>query len=218
MITMKKSNDVIYIAVISCAALVLAFLSITVQLVDRIYLSLGPIVSDRTLDFFFNFAFLLLAGLIFFFYRKWRIAEAARQDLDDIVTSISPDVLIVIGQDRQIRLCNRSVTRMFGMEPHEVIGRKTDYLYKDRRTVDPRGREIYEVLDREGFHVGHATGMRKDSSEMPIEIITAVLKGQRGAVLLLRDITERIKAEQMVRKVRDFYRTLFDEFPIPIRF
>lgn len=214
----RESGDAVRLFFFSLAALMLSFLSVSFDLVERVYQVLGCVMPEKAIDLFFNFMFLVLAGLIFFCYRRWRASEAARGELDDIVESINPDVVIVIDRDRRIRICNSAVMRMFGLHADEVIGKKTDCLYRDRRTTETRAREIYHALEQEGFHVGEATGVRREGGEFPVEIIASALRQGRGAVLLIRDITARKDAEAKVIRVRDFYRSLFDEFPVPIRF
>jgi PAS domain S-box-containing protein len=110
--------------------------------------------------------------------------------------------LILVERDRSITLCNASVKRIFGYTPDEVVGRKTDLLYFDRRTnKDLKPREIYEALQRDGFHIGMATGRRKNGQTFPLEIISAEVSVRGGAVLLLRDLTERMQAEEKRREL-----------------
>jgi PAS domain S-box-containing protein len=129
----------------------------------------------------------------------------ARHFSDEIslVSSISPDALMVVNRDRGIVMCNRSVARLFGYTVEETVGRTTDLLYSDRRVDKSRPREIYDALARDGFHVGVATGRRKDGSTFPLEIISAEVSGRDAAVLLLRDITERAEAERQRRILED---------------
>ncbi len=86
---------------------------------------------------------------------------------------------------------------MFGYESSEVVGQKTDLLYFDRQAKDKKNK-IYDHLERIGFHVGDAIGKRRDGGTFPLEIITGKLLEGSGAVILLRDITERIALEQQL--------------------
>jgi diguanylate cyclase (GGDEF)-like protein/PAS domain S-box-containing protein len=120
-------------------------------------------------------------------------------ELDTILSSIGPDVLIVIDADRNITLCNGAVERMYGYSKEETLGAKTDLLYFDRR-LDKGKNEIRDDLQEKGFHVGRARGRRRNGELFPLEVITATLVKTPGAVLLLRDITERERLEaQLVR-------------------
>jgi len=123
-----------------------------------------------------------------------------KETLEDILSNISPDVLMVVSPDRTIRVCNSSVQRMFGYEMDEVIGRETDILYFDRRSNPGHSGEIYEILETEGYHIGLATGIKKNGELLPLEIITGKLRSRAGAVLLLRDISERTRMEAELKR------------------
>ncbi|MBM4144031.1 MAG: PAS domain S-box protein [Lentisphaerae bacterium] len=141
------------------------------------------------------------AALTWLFVRRWRAAAVQMGRLEDVVCSISPDTLLVIDADRRIRRCNDSVRRLFGYEPAEVIGQRTDLLYADRRGDPTQPGEVRRAMDKQGFHVGTATGRSKDGATVPLEIITSLLTHRPGAVLVLRDISERISAEHEQRQV-----------------
>jgi len=103
---------------------------------------------------------------------------------------------MVVDPNRTIRFCSPAVEDVFGHQVTDVIGRKTDLLYHDRRTVKD-GHEIYEHLERFGFHIGSATGRHKDGAAVPLEIVTSKLRNRAGAVVLARDISERKRVEEL---------------------
>jgi len=129
-------------------------------------------------------------------WAAWRATLRRRNELETIVASVAPDVLLVTGPDRTIRLANPAVATMFGYRPEDILGSKTDVLYSDRRPVDDRS-EIRDNLRKFGFHIGSARGRRRDDSALPLEIVTGKLRGRSGAVLLIRDVTERVRLEEM---------------------
>lgn len=145
-----------------------------------------------------NFLFVWLVILLVLSYMRWRRAAMHSQELEDIIDSINPDVLLVIDKDRTVLMCNRTIEWMFGRPVNEIIGNKTDLLYFDRRQVPGQKHEIHDALEREGFHVGAATGRKLDGTLFPMEIITGLLKKHGGSVLLLRDTSERQRAEEML--------------------
>jgi PAS domain S-box-containing protein len=153
-----------------------------------------------------NLLFFWLLVLLVVAFRRWRSASASRSELEAIVSSISPDVLLVVMPNRDIVMCNASVERMFGYRPEEVVGSKSELLYFDRRVSRDRPREIYDALEKDGFHIGEARGKRRNGETFPLEIIAGEIGGRAGAVLLLRDITERKQAgerrEQLQRRIQ----------------
>ena len=159
-----------------------------------------PHAHQMLVQFMIQFLVVWLIVLLVMSYLRWRKEALKNAELEDIVDSISPDVLLVVDPQRNILMASMSVTRMFGYDPADVIARKTDLLYGDRRNMTNGKREIYEALEREGFHFGWATGKHKDGRLFPLEIITGILKRRGGSVLLLRDITERKNTEHLLRQ------------------
>lgn len=188
-------------------AIVIAFLLIALKLaihfVDELYRFFAAYTKFPVGQMLIDFLFIWLMILLFMMFRRWRRAESMQADLDAVLSSISPDALLVVGPDRKIRMCNDSVERIFGRRPDEVIGSTTELLYYDRRANPERPREIFEVLARKGFHYGLAKGKRKDGGTVPLEIISGELVGRSGAVLLVRDITDRLALEEHKRRMEE---------------
>ena len=182
------------LVVSSCVALVGG----TINFNERLLAFFQPHASQPAVEFLINFLFVWLLALLILSYLRWRRAALRSRELEDIIDSINPDVLLVVDKHRNVLMANKSISRMFGYRLEEVLAGKTDRLYGDRRQVGGQRHEIYDVLEREGFHVGLATGIRKDGSQFPLEIITGLLKSHGGSVLLLRDITDRRRAEEML--------------------
>ena len=143
-----------------------------------------------------NCLFFWLVLLLWLAFRRWREAIRRREEFEDILSSISPDALVVADRNRTIVMCNSSVRRILGYAEDDVINQKTDLLYYDRRTSKEYPREIYEALKKDGFHIGTAIGRKKEGGTVPLEIISGELPGRGGVVLLLRDISERICMEE----------------------
>ncbi len=182
-------------------AFVVSLMGAAINFNDRLIGFFRPHASQPLVLFLINFLVIWLIGLLVASYLRWRQAAMKSAELEDIVDSISPDVLMVVDPDRNIIMTSVSVLRMFGFEPLDVVGRKTDLLYGDRRCLSGTKHEIYDALEEEGFHIGVATGIRRDGSNFPLEIITGLLKNHGGSVLLLRDITERKNTEaQMIQQ------------------
>ena len=155
------------------------------------YTQLPVVQWITTLLFFWVLALLWIA------YRRWCQAIRRQLEFETIISSIGPDVFIVIKPDRTITICNNATRMMFGYESSEVVGQKTGLLYFDRQAKDKKNK-IYDHLERIGFHVGDAIGKRRNGETFPLEIITGKLLEGSGAVILLRDITERIALEEQL--------------------
>jgi len=93
-----------------------------------------------------------------------------QKELEDVIESISPDVLMVVDRERNVIMCNASVKNMFGYEVKEVINKKTDLLYFDRRSDLFHRHEIHDKLEKDGYHMGLAMGKTKDGTTFHLEI------------------------------------------------
>jgi PAS domain S-box-containing protein len=176
-------------------ALCVAFITITLNMLvtfnDDLHAFFDTFSGVRIVGLMVNALVVWLAILLWVAYARYRQAQKREEHLDAIITSISPDALLVVRPDRTVELCNGSVERIFGRGSEEIIDHDTEHLYFDRRLDPSKTNEIRDALDRKGFHYGLATGKRKDGSTVPLEIISGDIVGQSGAVLLIRDITER---------------------------
>lgn len=199
--TGKERRDIIIVTAIT---LFLPLFSMYIHLSERLYDFSTNYELLGVTEYLINFCFLYLSGLLYLTYRRWLKAEKKRKELENIIDSINPDVLIVVDQRRKIIVCNNTMQRMFGYNVDEAVQQTTDFLYFDRRSYhEDNKREIYEILEKEGFHIGLATGKKKSGETFPLEIITGSLSGEQGAVLLLRDITIRKEAEDALLKARN---------------
>ncbi|MBM4150002.1 MAG: PAS domain S-box protein, partial [Lentisphaerae bacterium] len=147
-----------------------------------------------------NALFFWLLLLMWAAHRQWRAAVRQEDDLRGIVSAITPDTLLVIAPDRTITMCNPSVKPMFGYDGDEIIGRKTDTLYD--RPPEEQTAGVRATLDGVGFHMGTAVGIKRDGTRFPIDVVTSRLRGRPGAIVLLRDISVRHRAEVELRESR----------------
>jgi len=194
-----RSLSSIYVAII--IAVILIGFNLLVAFHDRAIGVLAFISEVPAVWILGNLLCAWLVVLLIVAFKRWRRDARNELEVGTVVSNISPDVLLVVSPQRTIRMCTEAVRRIFGYDPGEVIGRKTELLYGDRRKNPEQPHEIFDVLQRGGFHYGLASGKRSDGSKFPLEIITAELTGRGGAVLLIRDISERVEMELQQREL-----------------
>ncbi|MBL7115178.1 MAG: response regulator [Kiritimatiellae bacterium] len=192
----KERKAVADLTIAMTIGVLLAFMNLTLNFSGSLHDFFSDYITAEVMSWIVNVLFFWLVLLLWLAFRRWRQESHQRAELENVISSISPDALIVVSPDRTIDYCNASVTRIFGYAPEDVLGQTTDLLYYDRRQDKSHRGEIRDALEFDGFHVGSATGKRADGSTVPLEIITGNLSGSHGAVLLLRDITERVESEQ----------------------
>lgn len=208
-----KSTELLDLCIVLVVAAILSIFSMSIHTIGWLFSFFNAYTNLPLAEFLINVSFLSLMGLLWITYNRWRKAAKRQAELENIISSISPDVLLAVDSDRTIIECNDSLKRMFGYEVNEIINHKTDFLYFDWRSSESNSddwHEISDMLERDGFHIGWATGKKKNGQTMPLEIITANLSSRGGAVQLLRDITERQRAEEALRESEEKYRDLFE--------
>jgi len=197
-----KTREIMLIWLAIVTAIVVAIYRLVVTFANSEMRSATVFAFLPAEDWITNLLIFWALILLLFSCFMWRTAAAHQRELEVVISSVSPDVLLVVTPDRTVNLCNPAVKGMFGYEPGDVIGRKTDLLYFDRRLTQGT-REIHDSLDKFGFHVGFATGRRKTGETFPLEIITGDMLGRRGAVVLIRDITDRKRGEEQLQRAKE---------------
>ena len=182
-------------------AFVLILLNISINFIKEIHEFFAAYAHLAVADWIVNILFFWLVVLLWVAVSRWRETSRRGQELERIVSSISPDSLLVLDADQNVVMCNASLGRMFGYQPKEMYGRKAGVLYEHWRLGSEGPKEMRESFVRDGFYIGIATGRRRDGRTFPLEIIGAELKGGDGTVLLLRDIGERFRSQEERREL-----------------
>ncbi|MCX6906066.1 MAG: PAS domain S-box protein [Verrucomicrobia bacterium] len=169
-----------------------------------------PVVHALT-----NFLFFWLLALLWIAYRRWHEALIRQRELETIFTSINPDVLLVADGEDRITMCTVVVADMFGYQPGELLGKRTDFLYTERIEAVQK-RETASHPKGKGSSIGYATGRKKDGSPLALEIIVSHLMSSIGKVILLRNIAAWKDAESSLIESEHRYRSLVENAPVGV--
>ncbi|HEX2122879.1 MAG TPA: PAS domain S-box protein [Thermoanaerobaculia bacterium] len=116
----------------------------------------------------------------------------------------APDGIIVVDANGTIVIVNSQTERMFGYTRQELIGQAIEIVVPDRwrgRHVGDRNSYVDNPVTRPMGAGRTLTGRTKDGSELPVEISLSPLYTEEGMLVMsiVRDITERRKAEELIQ-------------------
>jgi len=143
---------------------------------------------------------------------KEKKAEEKNLLLSSIVEN-SDDAIIGKSLDGTITSWNNGAERIYGYNSAEVIGKSIQIL------APPSGRkEITGILKRirAGEQIQHyqTKRLRKDGTEIDVSLTISPIRNKEGKIFgastIARDITERKKAEDLLRKSEVKFRTVAD--------
>lgn len=198
-------KEVFLISLILASVFIFIFLSLTIDFgigVSDVITFFGGLTSTKV---FINSVFLFLVSALFILHRRWRLSESKKQEFEDVIQSINPYALIVVDPNNKIIMCNRAASTLLGYDMTEMTHNDINLFLTDGRP-SAYLTNIFETINRNDYYIGEITGKRKNGSSVSLEIIGAALKNCAGAVILLRDITDRKKNRErllMLQKAMD---------------
>ena len=149
--------------------------------------------------------------------KRWEQETAARERSETAlrqsqlrlagIVETAMSAIISTDAEQRIVLFNAAAEKMFGRSARDVEGQTVDQLIPERFRAAHR-EHIHRLLQTgvSGDQMGMArtlTGLRADGREFPIEasaISQIEIGGERIFTVILRDITERKRAEESVRE------------------
>jgi PAS domain S-box-containing protein len=161
----------------------------------------------------------MLLAIVLFYYQSGerRASDTALQNaqaqVSDIVDS-AMDAIVSVDESQRIVLYNPAAERVFGWPRAAVMGRPLDTLIPARFRAGHHGH--IERFGRTGVtsrRMGEPRvlyGLRARGEEFPIEasISQHVEGGRKLFTVILRDVTERVRAEEDLRRSREELREL----------
>jgi len=151
---------------------------------------------------------------------KSKKAEKKLKKARKMFTSLfnsSPEAALYHDKEGRIINVNPRFTELFGYAPEEIIGRKIDegMIYPENKTEEGE-RLTKNGLTFKGISDYETIRKKKDGTLVPVIISTAPViidKKTQGTIALYRDITERKKIEDTLRKSQQEFASLFKSSP-----
>jgi PAS domain S-box-containing protein len=123
------------------------------------------------------------------------------------ILDLAEDAIIVIDQDRAITLFNQGAVKLFGYEPHEILSAPIDRLLTEPLHVDPPPSMEAVALTAEPArrlaHPREVQAVRSDGTAFPAEASVSKLTVAHKTTwtIILRDMTDRLRAEQQLHSL-----------------
>jgi len=124
------------------------------------------------------------------------------------------DAIITVDERQHIVLFNKAAEEVFGCAREEAVGAPLNWFIPERFRAGHN--DLVRRFGESGAasrRMGHArvvTGLRRNGEEFPIEasISTVAESGQHFYTVILRDVTQRVRADEALRRSREEIREL----------
>ena len=127
--------------------------------------------------------------------------EHSQKDLRTQAQAIEAcaDGIAILSERAEFVYMNRAHAAIFGYEsPQEMIGKSWKVLYGEQEAIRFE-QDVLPVLARDSRWAGEGVARRKDGRSFPQQVSLAVL-AEGGMVCVCRDLSERRKMEEQLRK------------------
>ena len=128
-----------------------------------------------------------------------------------------PDIsfeAIIIHESGKILEANSAIKEAFGYAPSEIIGNRVLMLIAEDSL-----NAVSEKLHQESLEPYIVTGIKKDGSVFPLEIVQKAVpyKERTARAMALRNVSEREQMHKALMECQQQYRTLLDTIPSGIQ-
>jgi len=153
--------------------------------------------------------------------RMNKAAQVNEAQLAGIINS-AMDAIITMGEDQRIRLFNPAAEKMFQRPASEVLGKELTMLIPSRlRTKHESDVHSFgktSTTKRSMGRLGMIYGLRANGEEFPLEVSISQTEfdGQKTFTAILRDITERKRAEAQLLESEERFRAMANSAPVLI--
>ncbi len=140
-----------------------------------------------------------------------------------VIVEAASDAVISMDERGGILLANPATARIFGYDPAELIGKPLTVLMPEYiRKLHEAGFKRYLATGERhlNWHGTELTALRKNGQEFPVEVSFAEMtsSGHRMFTGFIRDISEKKRAEEELRKQKEVFQKIFENIPVLIAF
>lgn len=127
------------------------------------------------------------------------------------------DCIFSLDRNRIVRDCNPAFLRTLGYKKGEVLNRSAEFLHPTPKSFGEFGEIAYSEIKKSGSWRGEWIFRKRDGSLLPFEVVLAAQRDAGGHIVgfisVMRDITDRKRAEEALIQREEEYRTVVDNIP-----
>lgn len=151
--------------------------------------------------------------------RHMEQALKTSQRLSDELYELAPDALLTVNERGEITRANIQMQTMFGYRQDELLGQPVEMLMSEALRTRHRTNRLEFSLEPHRREMGlgqELSALKKDGTLFPVEIkLSPVnLDGVTMVTAVIRDITERKRANEELRKSEEKFNILYNRVPI----
>jgi PAS domain S-box-containing protein len=137
----------------------------------------------------------------------YRSDDETPTEVAPAVLDATPDGIVLTDQDARIQLVNRQTEHLFGYRRDELLGQPIELLLPERFREAHRDfcRRLRTEPGMPSMGALLVAGRHRDGAEFPVEISLGLLPAASGrlrVIVAVRDITDRLVADDRVREVQ----------------
>jgi PAS domain S-box-containing protein len=140
-----------------------------------------------------------------------------------VIVEAASDAVISMDESGGIQLANPATARIFGYDPVELIGKPLTVLMPEfMRKLHEAGFRRYLATGQRhlNWQGTELTALRENGQQFPVEVSFGemISNGHKVFTGFIRDISEKKRAEDELRKQKEVFQKIFENIPVLIAF
>ena len=136
-----------------------------------------------------------------------KMVEATGQDVRLLIDNVRDYAILLLDAEGRISTWTKAAEQITGYRPEEVIGKHFSIFYPSEDVANGKPARELKIAEEEDRFEDEGWRVRKDGSRYWANVVVTALRDDSGRLWgygkIARDLTERRKAEEELRRVRD---------------